>query len=117
MALGTCLKNKADKPKPSGVLTSPIFIQVGFCLFDKIMDLFSRKIIAWRLSGSLEAKWVVECVLEAKRLRRTTQPLVLHSDRGSQYVSGTYIKALNNIMPTALKSKILTTPIDLFSNT
>ncbi len=59
------------------------------------MDLFSRRIIAWRLSETLEAKWVVECILETKELRRTVQPLVLHSDRGSQYVCGTYIEALN----------------------
>ena len=64
------------------------------------MDLFSRRIIAWRLSETLEAKWVVECVNEAKKLRRTTQPLVLHSDRGCQYVSGQYLEALGKIMPS-----------------
>jgi len=48
----------------------------------------------------LKQKWVVECVLEAKKLRRTTQPLVLHSDRGSQYVCGSYLEALNTIMPS-----------------
>lgn len=64
------------------------------------MDLYSRKIIAWRLSETLEAKWVIECVQEAKKLRRTAQPLVLHSDRGSQYVSGNYLEALGQIMPS-----------------
>lgn len=64
------------------------------------MDLFSRKIIAWRLSKTLEAKWVVECVEEAKRLRRITQPLICHSDRGSQYISTIYLEALNKIMPS-----------------
>jgi putative transposase len=64
------------------------------------MDLFSRRIIAWRLSSTLEAQWVLECVLEAKELRRTTQPLVLHSDRGAQYVSGIYMESLKNIMPS-----------------
>lgn len=64
------------------------------------MDLFSRKIIAWRLSDTLEAKWVVECILEAKRSRRIAKPLVLHSDRGSQYVSGVYMDALGTLMPS-----------------
>ncbi|MDD4346707.1 MAG: DDE-type integrase/transposase/recombinase, partial [Desulfitobacteriaceae bacterium] len=66
----------------------------GFVYLTSIMDLFSRRIIAWRLSETLEAKWVVECVLEARKLRRTIQPLVLHSDRGSQYVSSSYLEAL-----------------------
>ncbi|NLL47415.1 MAG: DDE-type integrase/transposase/recombinase [Firmicutes bacterium] len=64
------------------------------------MDLFSRKIIAWRLSKTLEAKWVVECIQEAKKSRRITQPLVCHSDRGSQYVSAIYLEALDRIMPS-----------------
>ena len=49
----------------------------GFCLFDKYRGLISRRIIAWRLFKTLEAKWVVECVHEAKNLD-TTKPLVLH---------------------------------------
>jgi putative transposase len=72
----------------------------GFVYLPSIMDLFSRKIIAWRLSQTLEAKWVVECVLEAKKLRRTTQSLILHSDRGSQYVSGAYLEVLHKIVPS-----------------
>ncbi len=44
------------------------------------MDLYSRRIIAWRVSDSLEAKWVVECVKEAKR-KRPSNKAILHSDR------------------------------------
>lgn len=52
-----------------------------------IMDLFSRKIISWVLSDSLEASYVVEAVEKAKTQRNIKQPLVFHSDRGCQYVS------------------------------
>ena len=31
------------------------------------MDLYSRKIIAWELSRTLEAKWVVETINKAKK--------------------------------------------------
>ena len=51
------------------------------------MDLYSRKIIAWVLSQSLEAIHVVECVNKAKQMRNVTSPLVFHSDRGIQFVS------------------------------
>lgn len=36
--------------------------------------------------------------MKAKELRRTIETLILHSDRGSQYVNSSYIEALNNIM-------------------
>jgi putative transposase len=104
--LKNLLNEQFNPEKPNAVWCTDItyiHTEKGFVYLTSIMDLFSRRIIAWRLSETLEAKWVVECVLEAKELRRTVQPLVLHSDRGSQYVCGTYIEALNNIMPSYSK--------------
>ena len=57
------------------------------------MDLFSRKIIAWVLSDTLEAKWVIEAVNKAKAKRNVNKPLIIHTDRGVQYVSREYIEA------------------------
>ena len=37
--------------------------------------------------------WVIEAVNKAKRARNVSTPLILHSDRGVQYVSSDYIKA------------------------
>ena len=51
------------------------------------MDLFSRKIIAWTLSKSLEVFCVIETINNAKARRKLENPLVTHSNRGSQYVS------------------------------
>lgn len=59
----------------------------GFVYLTSVMDLYSRKIIAWVLSTTLEACHVVSCVEKAKAVRHVTKPLVFHSDRGSQYVS------------------------------
>jgi putative transposase len=101
--LKNLLKEQFNPEKPNAIWCTDItYIHTkrGFAYLTSIMDLFSRRIIAWRLSETLEAKWVVECVLEAKELRRTTKPLILHSDRGSQYVSGSYLEALNRIMPS-----------------
>jgi transposase InsO family protein len=64
------------------------------------MDLFSRKIIALRLSDTLEAKWIFERIQEAKKARRITRPLVCHSDRGFQYVSTIFLKVLDTIIPS-----------------
>lgn len=68
-----------------------IWTFVGFVYLTSIMDLFSRKIIAWVLSDTLEAKWLIEAVKKAKETRQVTKPLILHSDRGCQYVSKDYI--------------------------
>ena len=70
----------------------------GFVYLTSIMDLFSRKIISWVLSDTLEASWVVEAVEKAKRQRYITQPLVFHSDRGCQYVSEAFLKATDGMI-------------------
>ncbi len=62
--------------------------------------LFSRRIIAWRLSRTFEAQWVVECIEEAKKHRIMAEPLSVHSDRGSQYISQAYLEALGKIKPS-----------------
>ena len=54
------------------------------------MDLYSRKIIAWVLSDTLEAKWVVEAIEKAKRERNVDKSKVMHSDRGIQYTCDAY---------------------------
>ena len=54
------------------------------------MDLYSRKVIAWVLSDTLEAKWVVEAVNKAKREGNMDNPRVMHSDCGIQYTCETY---------------------------
>lgn len=63
----------------------------GFVYLTSIMDLFSRKIISWVLSDTLEARYVVEAVEEAKKKRKVENPLVVHSDRGIQYTCKDYI--------------------------
>ena len=62
------------------------------------MDLYSRKIIAWVLSETLEASHVVECIEKAKEIRRITRPLIIHTDRGGQYVSDAFRKATDGMV-------------------
>ncbi len=58
---------------------------------------YSRKIIAWKLSETLEAAHVAVVVNKAKKERSISAPLVLHSDRGSQYVSKAYLDAAEGL--------------------
>jgi len=94
------LKNILDEEfnpsEPNAVWCSDItyiWTYEGFVYLTSIMDLFSRKIIAWELSTTLEAKWVIETINRAKRARKIDKPLVMHSDRGIQYTCSAYKEA------------------------
>lgn len=99
------LKNILDEQfnpsEPDAVWVSDIthiWTYSGFMYLTSIMDLFSRKIIAWVLSQTLEAIHVVECVDKAKRIRGIVSPLVFHSDRGIQFVSQAFRAATEGMI-------------------
>lgn len=94
--LKNILDEKFNPERPDAVWCSDItyiWTFEGFVYLTSIMDLYSRKIVAWVLSNTLEAKHVIETVRKAKQARNVNQPLVLHSDRGIQYVCRDYVEA------------------------
>ena len=66
--------------------------------YTSVMDLYSRKIISWVLSETLEESHVVECVEKAKRVRNVEKPLIFHCGRGCQYVSEAFQKATKGMI-------------------
>ncbi len=62
-----------------------------------VMDLFARKIIAWTLSDTMEVSTVIKTIEKAKAIRNTYLPLIIHTDRGSQYVSQAWSEATKNM--------------------
>jgi len=94
--LRNILKEKFNPEEPDAVWCSDItyiWTYEGFVYLTSIMDLYSRKIISWVLSDTLEAKYVVKAVEKAKRRRGVEKPLILHTDRGIQYVCREYVEA------------------------
>ena len=94
--LRNILKEKFNPEEPDAVWCSDItyiWTYEGFVYLTSIMDLYSRKIISWVLSDTLEAKYVVKAVEKAKRRRNVEKPLILHTDRGIQYVCREYVEA------------------------
>ena len=68
----------------------------GFVYLFLITDAYSRKIIGWNLSDTLEAKNAVAALRMALRqLPDNVTDIYHHSDRGSQYCSSEYVKLLN----------------------
>ena len=52
-----------------------------------IIDLFSRKVIAWKLSTKIDTQLVIDTFNKAYTKRGCPKGLMFHSDRGSQYTS------------------------------
>ena len=57
----------------------------GFQYLFLITDAYSRKIVGWKLAGTLETKWAVEALQMALKQCKQKEGLVHHSDRGFQY--------------------------------
>jgi len=76
----------------------------GFVYLTSVMDLFSRKIIAWTVSRTMVADEVLRCLEIAKERRYMDDAIVIHSDRGSQYVSKRY-KELTKSMKLSYSDK------------
>ena len=59
-----------------------------------IMDLYSRRIIGWAISRSLEAELACAALRMAIEERKPSNGCIHHSDRGVQYASQAYVEIL-----------------------
>lgn len=69
----------------------------GWLYLAVILDLFSRKVVGWKLGETLQAELVVAALKNALVLRRPEPGLYFHSDQGSQYSSDAVRKPLTVI--------------------
>ena len=66
----------------------------GFAYVAFIIDVFSRLIVGWRVSGSLRTDLALDALEQALYHRGGGTRLIHHSDRGVQYVSIRYTERL-----------------------
>ncbi|MFS4469043.1 IS3 family transposase [Maribacter sp. 2210JD10-5] len=66
----------------------------GFCYLALITDMYSRKIVGFDLSDSLELKGCVRALNKAIYNAKNIKQLIHHSDRGIQYCSNIYTRIL-----------------------
>jgi len=64
----------------------------GFLYLVAIMDWFSRRVLAWRLSIGMEAAFCVEALTEA--LARYGKPDIFNTDQGAQFTGADFVGAL-----------------------
>ena len=64
----------------------------GFIYLAAVLDWFTRRVLSWRVSITLEADFCIEAVEEA--LTRYAKPKIFNTDQGSQFTSSDFIKVL-----------------------
>lgn len=68
-----------------------IRMKAGFVYLVAIMDWFSRYVLSWRISNSMDPMFCVEALQEALE---SQQPEIFNSDQGSQFTSECFINVL-----------------------
>lgn len=64
----------------------------GFVYLVAIMDWYSRRVLSWRLSNTLDSSFCVEALHEA--LSRFGQPDIFNTDQGSQFTAEAFTSVL-----------------------
>jgi putative transposase len=84
-----------DILKPNQVWCTDITyipMRKGFMYLTAVMDVYSRKILAWGISNSMDASWCLEVLKQA--ITRYGKPEIINSDQGSQYTSALWTQFL-----------------------
>jgi transposase InsO family protein len=71
-----------------------IRLRQEFVFLAAILDSFSRRVIGWGLERHMEAGLCLTALKKAVQQRSITEPLIHHSDRGTQYCSHEYVETL-----------------------
>lgn len=64
----------------------------GFCYLIAIMDWASRRVLAWRLSNTMDTSFCTEALEEA--IRKYGNPEIFNTDQGSQFTSEAFTDIL-----------------------
>ena len=67
-----------------------VAITAGFVYLAVILDAWSRRVVGYGISRSIDARLTIAALQAAIRARRPLAGCVHHSDRGSQYASAAY---------------------------
>jgi putative transposase len=89
------LLRDVDIKRPNHVWSADItYIRLGqgFAYLTAIIDCYSRYVLSWRLSNTLESIFCVDALEEA--IRNYGCPEIFNTDQGSQFTSEEFIKSL-----------------------
>jgi putative transposase len=90
-----CLPRNFTIDRPNQVWRADIAdlpMRRGFLYLVAIMDRASRRVLAWRLSNSMDADFCIEALEEA--MARHGRPEIFNTDQGSQFTTPRFTDAL-----------------------
>ncbi|MEM7391762.1 MAG: IS3 family transposase, partial [Verrucomicrobiota bacterium] len=99
VAAPNLLKQQFDVEEPNRKWVSDITAiptREGWLYLCIMLDLYSRAVVGWSMSERIKADLVTEALNMAITRRTLDGPLLVHSDRGSQYTSESYQEMLKN---------------------
>ncbi len=103
------LKQQFNPKAPNQVWTTEFtYISIGnkrHIYLCAILDLYSRKCIAWKVSDKIDAKLACDTIQIAINTRSPTETIIFHSDQGSQFKSLDFRRLLDEhqLMPSYSK--------------
>lgn len=109
-----CPKPKTSKPHPENkiypyllrdlIINKPnqvwaadityIPMRRGFMYLVAVMDWYSRKVLSWRISNTMDSDFCIAAVKEA--MSKYGPPEIFNTDQGSQFTSGTFTGLLES---------------------
>src|SRR5512133_186302 len=84
-----------DVERPNQVWSTDVtYIRLarGFVYLGAVIDWYSRRVLSWRISNSMDASFCVDCLEDALRVHG--RPEVFNSDQGSQFTSNAFTGVL-----------------------
>jgi putative transposase len=102
------LAREFNPPVPNKFLAGDItyiWTEEGWLFLAVVLDLFSRKVVGWAMGARMTSDLVENALKMAINHRKPTGPILIHSDRGSQYASASYQALLKQFGLTCSMSR------------
>lgn len=85
----------AERPNQKWVTDiTYVWVRHQWLYLATVMDLYSRRIIGWSLDTSMTEQLITQAMKMAIDAREAAPGLIVHSDRGTQYRSNSYVSFL-----------------------
>jgi len=91
------LNRQFDAPAPNRKWVADftyLWTAEGWLYVAAVVDLFSRRVVGWSMSATMTAELVTDALVMAIWRRGTSEAVLHHSDRGSQYTSEPFQRLL-----------------------
>ena len=82
-----------------------VWTSEGWLYVAVVLDLFSRRVVGWAMQAEMTTQLVTDALTMAVWRRGQSQPVLHHSDRGSQYTSDTFQRLLRELGVTCSMSR------------